>query len=508
MFTQQDLDVLAKKGITVEKAEAQLAAFASGFPYLNLKSAASLEFGIMAIDDDTASYDQDLWTKYLATNKQILKFVPASGAASRMFKNLFEFIGADYDAPTTDFEKKFFDGIAKFAFHDALDAACRKNEGKGIAELTAEGKHKAVVENLLLPKGLNYGALPKGLLLFHHAGDKSVRAAMEEHLVEGALYAANGEGQVNLHFTVSPEHVELFQQLTAEKVPAYEKKYGVKYHISFSVQKASTDTIAAAMDNTPFRDEKGQLLFRPGGHGALIENLNEQEADVIFIKNIDNVVPDKLKPVTVKYKQIIGGVLVSLQQKIFSYLQKIESGHYTHEQLIEMLYFLQEKLYIKNPDTKLLEDSELALYIKQKLNRPLRVCGMVKNVGEPGGGPFIAQSPDGTYQAQILESVQINMDDPESKAIFQGATHFNPVDLVCGVRDKNGKPFDLLRHVDPQTGFISLKSKNGRELKALELPGLWNGAMSDWNTIFVEVPIETFNPVKTVNDLLRPQHQA
>lgn len=507
MFTSQDLEVLAKKGISVEKVESQLASFAKGFPYLNLKSAASLEYGIVAIDDDAATYYQDLWTKYLAANKQILKFVPASGAASRMFKNVFEFVDAEYNEPTTDFEKKFFSQIHDFAFFEQLDEVCVKNNGKGIDALLAEGNYKAVAKNMLAPEGLNYGNLPKGLLTFHRSTD-TVRKAFEEHLVEGALYAANGEGNVNLHFTVSPEHIEFFKALTAEKQAYYEKKFGVKYSISFSVQKASTDTIAAAMDNTPFRDEKGGLLFRPGGHGALIENLNELDADVIFVKNIDNVVPDKLKPITVKYKQIIGGVLVSLQQKIFSYLQILEAGKYTHEQLMDMLYFLQNKLFIKNPDTKLLDDSELAIYIKGKLNRPLRVCGMVKNVGEPGGGPFIAQSPDGTFQSQILESSQIDMNNEASVAMFKKGSHFNPVDLVCAVRDKNGKSFNLLNHVDPMTGFISFKSKSGKELKALELPGLWNGAMSDWNTVFVEVPIETFNPVKTVNDLLRPQHQA
>jgi hypothetical protein len=507
MFTQQDLEVLSKKGISEEKVAAQLSSFATGFPYLPLKSAASLEYGIVSIDDDASVYYQDLWNKYLAANKQILKFVPASGAASRMFKNLFEFLGASYEVPTTDFEKKFFAEIDKFAFYSVLDAACVKNEGVGIAALIAAGKYKAVVENLLKDKGLNYGNLPKGLLLFHSYAE-SPRTALEEHLVEGALYATNGEGKVTLHFTVSPEHIEPFKALVEERKAIYEKRYGVKYEITFSVQKASTDTIAAAMDNTPFRDVKGNLLFRPGGHGALIENLNELDADVIFIKNIDNVVPDRLKATTVKYKQIIGGVLISLQQKVFSYLQMLENGHYTHEQLLEMLYFLQTKLFVKNPDTKLLEDSELALYIKGKLNRPIRVCGMVKNVGEPGGGPFITQNADGTYSAQILESSQINMNDEASKAIFQSATHFNPVDLVCAVRDKNGKPFDLLKYVDPKTGFISFKSKDGKELKALELPGLWNGAMSDWNTVFVEVPIETFNPVKTVNDLLRPQHQG
>ncbi len=506
MFTQQDLEVFAQRGTTVEKVESQLKSFETGFPYLKLKGAASPEYGIMTIDEDGAKYYQDLWQKYLQADKTILKFVPASGAASRMFKNLFEFLEAPYEVPTNDFEKKFFGGIEQFAFYPELDEVCQKNEGKGIKDLVAAGQYKPVVANLLLEKGLNYGQLPKGLLTFHRSS-AGVRKAFEEHLEEGAVYAANGKGNVNLHFTVSPDHLPLFEKLVAEKKAAYEQKYGVKYNISFSVQKASTDTIAANMDNTPFRDDKGNLLFRPGGHGALIENLNEQEADVIFVKNIDNVVPEKKKQATVAYKQIIGGVLVGLQQKIFSYLQQLESGHYTHEQLIDMLYFLQTKLYIKNPDTKLLEDSELALYIKNKLNRPLRVCGMVKNVGEPGGGPFIAQSPDGTYQSQILESSQIDQNDPESVAMFKEGTHFNPVDLVCAVRDKNGKPFNLLEHVDPMTGFISYKSKSGKELKALELPGLWNGAMSDWNTVFVDVDLLTFNPVKTVNDLLRPMHQ-
>ena len=281
----------------------------------------------------------------------------------------------------------------------------------------------------------------------------------------------------------------------------------MEYDISFSVQKPRTDTVAAAMDNTPFRDKNGNLLFRPGGHGALIENLNDVDADVIFVKNIDNVVPDSFKCATVIWKKVIAGVLVSVQEKIFNYLKLIESGKYTHEQVEEMIHFLQEVLCTKNPDTKLLEDAELILYIKSKLMRPLRVCGMVKNVGEPGGGPFLAVNPDGTISLQVLESSQIDMKDPAKKAMFEKGTHFNPVDLVCAVKDYQGNKYNLPEYVDKNTGFISFKSKDGRELKALELPGLWNGAMSNWNTIFVEVPIETFNPVKTVNDLLRPEHQ-
>ena len=282
MFTQQDLEVFAQRGTTVEKVENQLKCFEQGFPYLKLKGAASPEYGIMTIDEDAAKYYQDLWQKYLQADKTILKFVPASGAASRMFKNLFEFLDAEYDVPTNDFEKKFFNGIEQFAFYPELDEACKKNEGKSISELIAAGQYKPVVANLLLDKGLNYGQLPKGLLTFHRSSE-GVRKAFEEHLEEGAVYAANGKGNVNLHFTVSPDHLPLFEKLVAEKKSAYEQKYGVKYNISFSVQKASTDTIAANMDNTPFRDDKGNLLFRPGGHGALIENLNEQEADVIFV---------------------------------------------------------------------------------------------------------------------------------------------------------------------------------------------------------------------------------
>ena len=289
--------------------------------------------------------------------------------------------------------------------------------------------------------------------------------------------------------------------------PAYEKHFGVTYDVSFSEQKPSTDTVAANPDNTPFRKEDGSLLFRPGGHGALIENLNDIKADVVFVKNIDNVVPDKLKEDTVKNKRLLAGVLVSVQKKVFAYLEKLDSGRYTMDELREMLQFVQKELCTKNPETKMLEDTELAIYLEQKLNRPIRVCGMVRNVGEPGGGPFLAYNPDGTYSPQILESSQIDMNDAEKKAMFEQGTHFNPVDLVCAIKDFRGKDFELPAFVDPQTGFISHKSKDGKELKALELPGLWNGAMSNWNTIFVEVPLSTFNPVKTVNDLYRPQHQ-
>ena len=506
MLTQEDKDLLAKKGISEQQIAEQLACFEKGFPFLKLFAAASVENrGIMLAGEEAQKTYLAAWDAYKEGDKKIVKFVPASGAASRMFKNMFEFLGADYDVPTTDFEKKFFNNIKNFAFYADLDAACVKNNGKGIEALISEGNYKAVVANLLESAGLNYGALPKGLLKFHKYED-GVRTPLEEHLVEGALYAAGKSGEVNVHFTVSTEHRELFAKLVDEKVAQYAAKYGVKYNISFSEQKPSTDTVAADMENKPFRDN-GKLLFRPGGHGALIENLNDLDADIVFIKNIDNVVPDRLKGDTVTYKKLLAGVLVTLQKQAFEYLLLLDSGHYRHDELENIIRFVQQQLHCRKDDIKDMEDADLVIYLRKKLNRPMRVCGMVKNVGEPGGGPFLAYNPDGTVSLQILESSQIDMNDPEKKAMFEKGTHFNPVDLVCAVRDYKGNKFNLVNYVDKATGFISYKSKGGKELKALELPGLWNGSMSDWNTIFVEVPLSTFNPVKTVNDLLREQHQ-
>ena len=505
MLTQQDLKQLAQKGISEAQIEKQLGEFKTGFPFLKLEGAAAIGKGIVAPSAEEVKQYVSAWQQYKAAGKKVVKFVPASGAASRMFKDMFAFVDADYDAPTTDFEKKYFDNIEKFAFYDELDAVCKKNNGKGIKALVAEGNYKAVAANMLQADGLNYGQLPKGLLLFHNYAE-GPRTPMEEHLVEGALYAASN-GEAHVHFTVSHEHMELFKAKVAQKADLYAQKYGIKYDISFSEQKPSTDTIAANPDGTPFRNSDGSLLFRPGGHGALIENLNEIEADVIFVKNIDNVVPDRLKGDTVEWKQVIAGVLVTLQQKAFDYLRLLDTGRYTHEQIEEMIRFVQQDLCCRKFDIKNLEDAELVIYLREKLNRPMRVCGVVKNVGEPGGGPFLTYNQDGTVSLQILESSQIDKSNREYMEMFTKGTHFNPVDLVCAVKDYKGQAFDLPKYVDPTTGFISQKSKSGKELQALELPGLWNGAMSNWNTVFVEVPLSTFNPVKTVNDLLREQHQ-
>ena len=445
MFTSDDLAQLEARGISLEKAEKQLQAFATGFPELDIVSAASVGNGVLNPTEEEIDNYVKAWQNYLDEGHTVLKFVPASGAASRMFKDLFEYLET---GEKTKFIEKFLGEKDRFAFGPQL---------AGLDEQPA-------VAHLL--KDMNYGNLPKGLLLFHSYEDGARTPALE-HLVEGAMYAAS-KGEVNIHFTVSHEHLPLFQAHLAENKVAYEEKLGVKFHISYSEQKPSTDTLAANPDGTPFRTADGKLLFRPGGHGALIENLNEQDADIIFIKNIDNVVPDRLKGDTVRYKQLLAGVLVTEQKKAFEKLQ----------------------------------DPNLTAEEKAQLQRPLRVCGVVKNTGEPGGGPFLVREADGTISCQILESSQIS--DP---ALMQQATHFNPVDLVCATRDAEGKPYHLPDFVDEKTGFISHKSKDGKELLALELPGLWNGAMSRWNTIFVEVPVSTFNPVKTVNDLLRPEHQ-
>lgn len=504
-MTEQDLKQIAARGITEQQVENQLEQFKTGFPFLKLEAAASIGNGIMAPNEEEKGEYIKAWDEYKAAGRKIVKFVPASGAASRMFKNMFAFVDAPYDEPTTDFEKEYFDNIKKFAFKKALCDQCKKNEGKDIKTLLSEGNYKAIARNMLSKEGLNYGNLPKGLLLFHNY-EEGPRTPMEEHLVEAALYASSN-GEANVHFTVSHDHIELFKQKVAECADKYAEKYNVKFNISFSEQKPSTDTIAANPDNTPFRDDDGSLVFRPGGHGALIQNLNDIDADVVFIKNIDNVVPDRLKQDTVEYKQVIAGILVELQQRAFNYLRLLDTGMYTHAQLEEIIRFLKHDLCCIRTDMKELEDAELVIFLRNKLNRPMRVCGVVKNVGEPGGGPFLTYNQDGTISLQILESSQIDKSNTEYMKMFTEGTHFNPVDLVCAIKDYKGNPFNLPEFVDPTTGFISSKSKGGRELKALELPGLWNGAMSDWNTVFVEVPLSTFNPVKTVNDLLREQHQ-
>lgn len=501
-----DLEHLASKGISEEKLEFQLRKLKEGFPYLNLVGAATVGNGIVEVSPDMEQTSLDIWKEFLAKGGKVVKMVPASGAASRMFKDLFAFLNGKHDAPDNDFIKTFFRDIEKFAFFPALNATCMRLYGKSVGTLVAEKRYKDVVFALLDEKGMNYGQLPKALLEFHKITG-ATRTPMAEHLAEGAQYAVGRDGTVNVHFTVSPEHRRLMEEKIEEIKASLENKYGVRFSISLSEQKPSTDTVAALESGEPYREE-GRLFFRPGGHGALIENLNDLDADVVFVKNIDNVVPDDKRAVTNKYKKIIGGILVGLKQRADEYAAMLSKGKVQPEKLAEIEKFLSASLHVSNEGYASMSDDEKAAYLFSKLNRPMRVAGMVKNEGEPGGGPFVVREADGSTSLQILESTQINPHDKEAVRMLKESSHFNPVDLACAIKDFEGKPFNLPDFVDAETGFISSKSRKGVEFKALELPGLWNGAMSRWNTVFVEVPADTFNPVKTVNDLLRPSHQA
>jgi len=512
MFKPEDINQVVSRGSQIDSVEQQIWNFKTGFPFIQLIEAASQYHGLIQLSDGQIEKYVSIFEEKVAEGIELLKFVPASGAASRMFKSLFSALDelqSGMDSSEVIKEKEvalYLDQLDQFAFYDDLkQLAVRENIA--IKEVPLQ----KLLEWNLLEQGLNYGNLPKGLLKFH-TYPHVYRTPMEEHFVEGAAYSKNSASVVKIHFTVSPEHQSAFEKYVAEILPNYEQLFGVKYEISFSQQKPSTDTIAVTPDNEPFRNKDGSLLFRPAGHGALLENLNDLEADIIFIKNIDNVVPDQLKKPTIAYKKALAGVLLDYREEIFVYQKMLKEHHYSALEsafYAEAANFLENVMNIIPPhDQYYSEKEELYHYFSQKFNRPLRVCGMVKNQGEPGGGPFFAQNQDGSVSLQIVESSQVNFSNPIQAAIANHATHFNPVDLVCAVKDYTGKKYNLLDFSDPKTGFISLKSKDGKVLKAQELPGLWNGAMSDWNTLFVEVPVETFNPVKTVTDLLRKEHQS
>ena len=477
MFTQEEIRQIEAHGLTVAQVEKQIENFRAGFPSLPIVRAAACGDGIRKFNEEEIA---NILAHYDAESSKIrcVKFVPASGAATRMFKELFEYVNDDKRTAGID---KLITNLEKFAFFAEL-----------AKYLNPQIDDKDVVRNIIVD-GLCYGSKPKGLVTFH-AYKEGVRKPVEEHLVEAALYASNGE-RAAIHFTVSPEHKEGFLALLEERQSYYEKKFDIKYDVSFSEQSPATDTIAVNLDNTPFRTDDGKLLFRPAGHGALISNLDKLDADIIFVKNIDNVTTDERKPDTVTFKKVLAGELLRLQARTFDLLKAFAAGE---DKSAEAISFLRDELCCRLP-----ENASRELII-ETLDRPIRVCGMVKNEGEPGGGPFWVRDEKGREQLQIAESSQIA---PEDMHLMKEATHFNPVDLVCGVKRYDGTKYDLTRYTDPKTGFISSKSAGGRELSAQELPGLWNGAMANWNTIFVEVPISTFSPVKVVQDLLRPEHQ-
>jgi hypothetical protein len=491
IFTSQDLDSIAQRGSNPKHVEKQFAFFKTGFDFANINRNVSIGDGIAQFTEQ----ELQKWAtsfNLLAQKKEIVKFVPASGAASRMFKDLYEVLQSNTNI-LNDKAIFYLEKIKDFAFFNDLKEAIEKKEG-AFEEVLKDKQSKMPFQYLLEEPGLNYGNLPKGLLKFHKYAD-AARTALEEHLVESAKYAQMAEGICRLHFTVSPDHLEKFNELVAQVKAKYEKRFGVNYHITYSIQEPSTDTLAAELDNTPFRVQSGNLLFRPGGHGALIANLNQIYADLVFVKNIDNVITEDKLESTIIYKKALAGYLLHLQEKSFEYQGFLaESGF----ELQEIVTFAKNQLMIQFNEENPTQEEVL-----RKLHRPMRICGVVKNVGEPGGGPFWITNRNGETSLQIVESSQIDMKNPEQKAFFASASHFNPVDMFCCYKDVNGKYFELNNYVDPYTGFISEKSYEGRALKAMELPGLWNGAMADWITIFVEVPLSTFNPVKTVFDLLK-----
>lgn len=514
-FSTQDKELFRSKGISENTIQDQINNFIAGFPFAKLVRPATPGDGIEVLAESEVASLSTYYDTH-SSKKKVVKFVPASGAASRMFKTLFNFLEQAENTPQKELINadkgfnsawSFADRIGDFAFYDDLEAAMQENK-LDLSACKNTGDFASIINYLINHVGLDYGKLPKGLLKFHSYPDGN-RVSMEEHLVEAASYARSGEDKAYVHFTVSKEHLDKFKQKADEVISKYEKQFGIDYDISYSVQKPSTDTLAVDLNNEPFRENDNSILFRPGGHGALIENLGDIDADLVFIKNIDNVVPDRLKDETTLHKKAIGGLLLKLQDQVFNYLKLLQGHPLDNKLLTDIEHFAKEDLKIDIPASynKSLDEGKKKMLFSL-LNRPMRICGMVKNEGEPGGGPFWMENSDGKISLQVVESSQIDLNNPEQKNHVANATHFNPVDLVCATKDFNGKPFDLHDFIDHQTGFISEKSKDGRELKALELPGLWNGAMSDWITLFVEVPIITFNPVKTVNDLLRDQHQS
>jgi hypothetical protein len=517
VLNDQDIRQIKERGMSVVKVLSQLETFKKGFPHLKLRRPCTIGDGITLLSKEDLPRLEKTFSE-AASLGRVTKFVPASGAASRMFKSLLSIYDrckrTDTDEisavvhendPDHAFFFKFIKGLAKFAFYGDLKSAMSR-DGLDIEDFISRGEYKQILDYVLTAKGLNLANIPKGLIKFHSYPESS-RTAFEEHLVEAIEYAVDMNRVARIHFTISPEHEELVKDYFDEIRGKYEKS-GVKFELSFSFQEPSTDTIAVDMKNRPFRDKEGRLVFRPGGHGALLKNLINLKGDLVFIKNIDNVVPDRLKQETFLYKKVLGGYLFELQNKLFEYVGRLSTGDVNEQSVDEMFEFMKQRLSVIPPEAiEKYSKEERIVFLSSRLNRPLRVCGMVKNVSEPGGGPFWVEHQDHSISLQLVETSQVDMKSATQRAIWASSTHFSPVDLVCGVRDFMGKPFDLTLFVDPDTGFISTKSKQGRELKALELPGLWNGAMARWNSVFVEVPSITFNPTKTVLDLLREEHQ-
>jgi hypothetical protein len=515
MVTDNDKQQMERQGINIKVIDKQIDRFKKGYPQLNIVAPATPENGIKIYNEEEIEKYTTHYKKK-SKNVDITKFVPASGAASRMFKKIFEVLSA-YDGSEEKYLEMLTDrsansvymlveNIQEFAFYQDLAQICKEKD-ECIVSKFEKKDYVGALELLVSEKGLNYGHYPKGLIKFHKYKNET-RTALEEHLVEGALYAASNK-RVKIHFTISPEFEYDFDKHVKTTVPIYEEKYGITYEIEFSFQKKYTDTVAVDLENKIVRNDDGEIIFRPGGHGSLIENLNEIKSDLIFIKNIDNVVTDRLKHITVQYKELLGGVLFELKDKIDTYLEKLSGKEELNDGYItKIANFCKQELDIYLPDKfKSLDKQEKIKFLIEKLNRPIRICGMVKNEDEPGGGPFWVEDKNGEKSLQIVESSQFDKENKDQMKVFNSATHFNPVDIACSTINYKGEKFDLTKYIDTETGFISEKSYKSKTIKALEHPGLWNGAMSNWITIFIEVPMETFNPVKVINDLLRKEHR-
>jgi hypothetical protein len=503
-WAAKDLERISAEGLTVEEVERQLALFRRGVSPVRLNRPCRTGDGIVVLG---ATEEGDMLRVYeeALRTRQVIKFVPASGAASRMFKDWYRYLG-EGGIPKR-LEDAFISDLKRHCFFADLRAAVASHR-LDLDELIEKRESARILKYILTEEGLNYGRLPKALLKFH-AYPEGNRTALEEHLVEAAFYARDGRNRSRLHFTVSSEHQDSVRGHLQKVIGTYESLLHTVFEVGLSIQSAGTNTLAVDPQNRPFRSEGGELVFRPGGHGSLLANLNALEADIVFLKNIDNCVPDRLKPETVRWKKILAGYLITLQEGVFARLRLLSARHAGEADITEVGRFCTSKLDLVMPQGFLERSAaERRSILIEKLNRPLRVCGVVKNEGEPGGGPFWVEHSDGMDAAslQIVEEAQIDRNDSGQRRVWESSAYFNPVDLVCGVRDYRGKPFDLTRFVDPEWSTISRKSEEGRELLALERPGLWNGSMAFWNTLFVEVPLITFNPVKTIADLLRPQH--
>jgi len=516
-LTDSDILQIKEHGLDTLLVHQYIDSFEKGVDHADIDRPCTLDDGIAGLDESESAAYADVFEKERKT-REIIQFIPASGSGSRMFRALFKVYSGTHSIKKEDIARLsgqkggeyrellcFMENLSRFAFFPQL---CEKMKKSGLdpeAELAA-GDYSHFISYLLFEKGLGYRNFPKGLIQFH-GYPEGPRTPVEEHLVEASGYAVGNDGICHLHFTVSPSHRKRFESFCNKVKERYEKACNMSFDVSFSVQSPSTDTIAVDMENRPFRDRNGRLVFRPGGHGSLIGNLNALKGDVVFIGNVDNVATDRHKSKRIFWKRVLAGYLFTIEKRIYNYLARLENTSADDEEINRALARAREELCVEVPPAVFsLPAPKKREYLIGLLNRPIRVCGMVKRTGEPGGGPFWVRHKDGSRSIQIVETAQIDMKNPDQRAMLQGLTHFNPVNIVASIRDRHGRPFDLSKFIDQDAFFITEKSADGRDIKVIEHPGLWNGSMAFWNTFFVEIPVETFSPVKTVNDLLRDAH--